>query len=92
VLQVFGEKSWKQPLNQHITGKRLPRRWATETNPPKEDGEIEIFPEPAADMSVTVGRIKELARHFRGEGGASFPPSNLDSLPAVGGGVPFSLR
>jgi len=25
-------------------------------------------------MQVTVGKIEELARHFRGEGGASLPP------------------
>jgi hypothetical protein len=32
-------------------------------------------------MSVRVGKIKELARHFRGEGGASFPPPSAIYLP-----------
>jgi len=39
--------------------------------PTKERRRNRNFPRTAADMSVTVGKIKELARHFRGEGGAS---------------------
>src|SRR5215831_12025294 len=39
--------------------------------PTKERRRNRNFPRTTADMSVTVGKIKELARHFRGEGGSS---------------------
>jgi hypothetical protein len=39
------------------------------------------FPPTAADMSVTVGKIKELARHFRGEGGVPAAFRDLSGWP-----------
>jgi hypothetical protein len=49
--------------------------------PTKERRRNRNFPRTAADMSVRVGKIKELTRHFRGEGGASFPPPSAIYLP-----------
>ena len=46
--------------------------------PTKERRRNRNFPRTAADMSVTVGKIKELARHFRGEGGAFVPAAFCD--------------
>src|SRR5215469_3068442 len=69
-----------EPANQP-TYSRQQTSAAMGYQPAKERLRNRNSPRTAADMSVTVGKIKELARHFHGEAGASFPPPSAIYLP-----------
>ena len=78
--RLFGEKA-ETATQPTYRGQDSSAAMGYRDEPTKERRRNRNFPRTAADMSVTVGKIKELARHFRGETGASFPPPSAIYLP-----------
>src|SRR5215472_15197318 len=72
-----------EPANQP-TYSRQQTSAAMGYQPAKERLRNRNSPRTAADMSVTVGKIKELARHFHGEGGALYSPRSCQARVTAG--------
>jgi hypothetical protein len=68
--RLFGEKA-ETATQPTYRGQDTSAAMGYRDEPTKERRRNRNFPRTAADMSVTVGKIKELARHFRGEGDSS---------------------